>query len=123
MIWDEFVWLCVNPTLGITEVSLIPTPDMKFIHPSDWLGDPYAQVIEVELEYDDDMRHPWVIGAITCVEVLKSCLGIRRFWLLTPHQLERYLRRRYGRRRETDQADGGRKSPVEGAVTQHQQAG
>lgn len=32
-------------------------------------------------------------GPMTCVEFVKGVLGIRRPWILTPHQLYRYLRR------------------------------
>lgn len=32
-------------------------------------------------------------GPMTCVEFVKGVLGIRRPWIVTPHQLYRYLRR------------------------------
>lgn len=91
LIWDEFVWLVVNPTLGITEVHMVAPPGGQFTDPLNWLEDPDASVYEADLQYDEGMRAPWVWSPITCVEVIKSCLGIRAFWLWTPRQLERYL--------------------------------
>ena len=94
LIWDEFCWIVLHPTTGITEVHLIGMPE--FSHPDNWLQDPDATVVEAELEWDEGMRNPWILTPMTCVEVVKSALGVRRFWLLTPRQLEAYLRRRWG---------------------------
>jgi hypothetical protein len=95
LIWDEFVYLYLNPTLGITEVSLVTTGDAEFAPPEQILAeDPDAVIVEAELEWDEGMRAPWIWAPVTCVEIVKSALGIRRFWLWTPLQLERYLRSR-----------------------------
>jgi hypothetical protein len=37
------------------------------------------------------IRVPWVVAPQTCVEQVKSLLGIRAFWVLTPYQLYRHL--------------------------------
>ena len=42
---------------------------------------------------DGRVRHPWILGLLTCVEGVKAVLGIRRPWILTPWQLARHLRR------------------------------
>lgn len=94
LVWDEFMWICMNPTLGITELSVITMPDEVFAHPDVWLDDDDAVVVEAALQWDERARVPWVWSPVTCVEIVKSCLGIRRFWLWTPRQLERYLRDR-----------------------------
>lgn len=96
LIWDECVWIAVHPTQSITEVSLVMPYKGEFANPKEWLLDPKATVVEAELEWSDSMRVPWVISPVTCVEVIKSVLGIRRFWLWTPYQLQRYLTRRWG---------------------------
>lgn len=96
LIWDEFLWIAVNPTVGITEMTYVPMAE-GFRHPAEWLDDEHADVLEAELEWDEGMRVPWVWAPVTCVEIVKACLGIRRFWLWTPRQLGRYLRRRHGR--------------------------
>jgi len=39
---------------------------------------------------------PWgVLMPATCVSVVKACLGIRAWWVLTPHQLYKYLQKNY----------------------------
>jgi hypothetical protein len=93
LIWDEFCWIVLHPTTGITQIHLNGMPE--FQHPDEWLGDEEATVIEAELEWDERWRNPWVFAPISCVEVVKSALGIRQFWLWTPRQLEKYLFRRW----------------------------
>lgn len=37
---------------------------------------------------------PWaVLAPGTCVSIVKACLGIRAWWVLTPHQLYKYLQK------------------------------
>lgn len=36
---------------------------------------------------------PWLLGPLTCVEAVKLALGVRAFWVRTPHQLYQYLRK------------------------------
>lgn len=38
----------------------------------------------------------WLRPPLTCVELVKSALGIRAWWIVTPRQLARFLRRRCG---------------------------
>ena len=38
-------------------------------------------------------RSPFMLG--TCVGAVKRVLGVRAAWVLTPHQLYRYLKRRF----------------------------
>lgn len=39
---------------------------------------------------------PWgVLMPATCVSIVKACLGIRAWWVLTPYQLYKYLKKRY----------------------------
>lgn len=42
------------------------------------------------------LREPFHIGPLTCVELVKSYLGLRRFWIRTPFQLYKYLRKNHG---------------------------
>lgn len=36
----------------------------------------------------------WIRPPMSCVELVKAALGIRAWWIVTPRQLARYLRRR-----------------------------
>ena len=38
----------------------------------------------------------WLRPPMTCVELVKAALGIRAWWIVTPRQLARHLRRRLG---------------------------
>lgn len=96
LVWDDPLWLHVHPTWQITELVVLDL--VEFLHPARWpeICETEAEVIEVAPEWDERMRNPWVWGPVSCVEVVKCFLGIRRFWVWTPAQLARYLRRRHG---------------------------
>ncbi len=94
LIWDYGLWLYVDPALHHTRVVILEQLDDR--PPGFWLVDEEATVLEVQPEVGrpGDLRAPWVLGPLTCVESVKAVLGIRRFWLFTPWQLFKHLRRR-----------------------------
>lgn len=94
LIWDDPLWLCVEPTMQITQVFTIPK--YEWCDPFTMLGDPNAKIVETWLRCDETMRTPWVWSPVTCTEIVKSILGIRAFWMWTPWQLAKYLRRDNG---------------------------
>lgn len=94
LVWDDPLWLLVHPTLQIVELTVLD--HHEFTHPGLWPEHEAAEVIECELEWDGRVRTPWAFGPLSCVELVKAFLGIRRFWIWTPAQLAGYCRRRYG---------------------------
>jgi hypothetical protein len=93
LIWDEVVWLLADPTLSHLRVAILDQYEPE--DPASWLVDPDATIIEARPEVVDTYRarSPWVAGPLTCVETCKAVLGIRDFWILTPWQLYRRVRR------------------------------
>lgn len=94
LVWDADRWIWIHPTLQIVQVTV----DRLYgrLHPQIWPEHETARVIEVGLQGDERNRTPWMFGPLSCVELVKAFLGIRRFWIWTPRQLARYLERRYG---------------------------
>jgi hypothetical protein len=88
---NEQMWLCVKPNFEFLEVDIDcdPTPP--------WIRDPACTVQRVTAHRKlNTIRDIFFIGPQTCVEVVKACLGIRSFWLRTPYQLYRYIKKRNG---------------------------
>lgn len=94
LIWHDPLWLCVNPTHNITQVFTIPCYEWR--EPRELIDDPHATIYETRIRSDERFRAPWMWAPITCTEIVKSTLGIRRFWLWTPYQLAKYLRAEHG---------------------------
>lgn len=106
LVWDEVVWLYVDPAIGRTRVLILDQYEPR--HPREWIHDPDATLIEARADLDDlRLRCPWIFGPITCVEGVKAVLGIRKFWLFTPLQLFRYLRRRHGQTQNAEKDSRG----------------
>lgn len=55
-------------------------------------GDPSIKVIRVELEEEQGFNLPLPFN---CVETVKRIIGVRKWWVVTPHQLYRYLIKHY----------------------------
>ena len=96
LVYDEVVWLLVDPTLSHLRVAILDQYEPE--HPASWIVDEDATIIEARPEVADSYRSraPWVVGPLTCVETCKQALGISDFWILTPWQLYRHLRRQHG---------------------------
>jgi hypothetical protein len=92
LIWDGACWLLVDPSLSHCRVTILD--QFEPIPPTEWLRVPGATVLEARPEVvEGRLRHPWILGLLTCVEGVKAVLGIRRPCILTPWQLAKYLRR------------------------------
>ncbi len=117
--WNEFVepgfehvyafrevpglgWVTVNPRYSHTEIAVTP----GFVHNarSAYRVDEGAIVVDVVAEVPKrQIRSRWFFGPVTCVEIIKSLLGIRAFWVFTPWQLYRYVRACRGPIRQTQE--------------------
>ena len=86
-------WVQVDPGHDFMRVAVLPVSAYTPIHAL--VGD--RTVVRVRASLTEQMRAPWIVGPLTCVEVVKSLLGIRSLTLLTPHQLYEHLRRHHGR--------------------------
>lgn len=82
---DGRIWVHVVPTVAFIDVNVLRTD----AHPWQIFKD--ATCVRV-VSYRDlsEYRTPMLINAITCVEIMKGLLGIRRFTVWTPYQLYKY---------------------------------
>ena len=104
LVWEGAVWLHVDPTMDRARVVILDLFD-GFEHPAEWIEDDTARIFEAWPEPESDrLRQPWIVGPITCVELVKAFLGIRKFWCFSPWQLAQELRRRR-RQRESQEAE------------------
>lgn len=88
---SDVVWLRLTPTFEILEsgIDFDPTPP--------WLRWPGATVQKVTaLTPCYKVRQWFHIGPVTCTETVKNALAINSFWVRTPYQLYRYIKRRNG---------------------------
>lgn len=79
-------WIVVNPLSEYTEVDMIPVSEYPHIRL-------YTGEDAVILPVESNIKHKerWTLCVINCVEIVKSLLGIRAFWVFTPKQLYNYL--------------------------------
>ena len=82
-------WIRINPLISHTCIDIVPVSQYPTI--GTLLLDPEnSVVIPVTATINDNERHTLCI--FNCVEVVKSLLGIRAFWIWTPYQLYKYLK-------------------------------
>ncbi len=99
MRWDGFNWLIVNPRSDYLQVENSAVCDHTLRDVA--IGKATA-VMGVLCEVPEGtLRSRFFAGPVTCVEVLKSLLGIRAFFVFTPWQLYKYARSRRGTIRQT----------------------
>lgn len=81
-------WLLFQPRKDFLDVEFTTYPSYLTINEIVPEG---AKVLRVTAWREQKrMRYPWIIGSVTCVEMIKALLGIRAFFLWTPWQLYRY---------------------------------
>lgn len=89
---DGRIWVGVFSTFSFVDVQVIRSDETP------WQMFPGATIQHVvsmrRAEYAMGKFH---VGPLTCVDVVKSLLGIRSWWVRTPWQLYQHCRRVYGR--------------------------
>lgn len=81
-------WMIVNPMRSHTQV-LLESVD-EYPHPRLYTGEE-SVIVPIRANIDP-MLNRHTLCVFNCVEVLKSLLGIKDFWLWTPYQLYKRLR-------------------------------
>ena len=87
-------WIVINPLFPYTLVDIIPVldyPDIRTL----LNGHKYKTVMTVKAEVN--IKERYTLCIINCVEIIKSLLGIRAFWVWTPYQLYKYLKKHGGK--------------------------
>lgn len=93
LVRDDVGWCEINPLAGVITVRMVaagmdnpPVETYRQVHDvADYRWHSQSNVHR--------LRIPWGITIWSCVEVVKAVLGIRRPWIITPRQLERYIGR------------------------------
>lgn len=88
--FDGLFWIKTDFLLGWTDISVLCYDYKDSIHD-------ITEGQEVVIQYVERWRKPryrvpFLFAPWTCVEAMKSLLGIRAWWVLTPYQLYKYLR-------------------------------
>jgi len=79
-------WVYFDPAWDFLHVEVIDAPDAL---PEDII-DAHTIVHVTSLRRAGRYRAPHMFGPLTCVEAVKSLLGIAKAGIWTPHQLYRY---------------------------------
>jgi len=88
---NDVMWLVLRPNFELLEnhIEMDPTPP--------WTKYPGVTVMRVQVLVKAWKVRQWFsIGPPTCVEICKQSLAINSFWMRTPFQLYKYLKRRNG---------------------------
>ena len=92
-------WIIINPLITHTHIDIIAVSQFPTI--GTLLIDPESSVvIPVTATITAKERHTLCI--FNCVEVVKSLLGMRAFWIWTPYQLYKRLKKGGTNERDTE---------------------
>lgn len=81
---DGRIWIVVNMNVAYVDVEVVRSD----LTPQEMFPDCIIQRV-VSYRRMKAHRWPWIAGPITCVELVKSVLGIPNFFLWTPYQLHK----------------------------------
>lgn len=86
-------WLYINPRTDYTEIALEPYLNDNPANGFQVVSEGPVTVLNVLAAVPKHrLRCRWFVGPVTCVEIIKSLLGIRAFFVFTPRQLYHYAR-------------------------------
>ena len=80
-------WIIVNSTNSYTDVNMVSKLDYPHIR----LLEPDSVILSIRAIIQPD-NYRYTLCVNNCVEMCKSLLGIRAFWIWTPYQLYKRLR-------------------------------
>lgn len=88
---NDVAWIYLLPTFEMLDVELSTNPAPP------WVKCPESTCQKVTAMRRLQTVRSWFdAGPPSCVEVVKQALGIRAFFVRTPHQLFKYIQRRNG---------------------------
>lgn len=79
-------WTVVNPLRSHIQTELVPVDECP--HPRCFEPDAVILPIRTTINKDSVVYGP---GILSCVSIVKSLLGMRKRFILTPYQLYKYL--------------------------------
>ena len=88
---NDVAWIHVLPMFEMLDVEIATDPQPP------WVRCPQSTVQKVTAIRPTGKVRQWFhIGPFSCVEMVKTALGINSFWLRTPWQLYKYIAHRNG---------------------------
>jgi len=87
--WSGFAWMAYYPALGYSDMAILPIMDQDIRVALADTG--YTDIIQVSARRKINRWRAPLPTWITCVEQVKSLLGISAWWIFTPRQLHKYL--------------------------------
>lgn len=81
------MWLIIDPRGGNILLESVPvsiTPTVR---------DMYPDAVIIKTKSKTQRQIPYKIWHINCVEIAKRVLGIKKWWIITPFQLYKHLKR------------------------------
>lgn len=82
------MWVVLNPASSHTRLELLTVDE--YPHPRCYTGE-NSVIIPVKTTINV-LNRRWGPCIFNCVEVVKSLLGVKNFWIFTPYQLLKHLR-------------------------------
>ena len=90
--FDGYNWILFHPGVAVTEIDVLAFTGENDL-PEILKCSQATRVVRVTLfKTTQGLRIPWLFAPQTCVEQIKTLLGIRGFWILTPYQLYQHLK-------------------------------
>lgn len=82
-------WILIDPVMNYTDFLVVQNDDYFIKH----LADKGYTYIITKLKFIWNRKN-WHIRPLTCVEVVKTFLGISKPFMVTPYQLYKYLKKK-----------------------------
>lgn len=93
-------WVLLRPMYARTLVEALPYEEGDMPH----TVHPEATFFPITINETERLRS--LVGLHTCVSFAKSIMGIRKPWIITPHQLYRYSALRYSQKNNRGHSHG-----------------
>ncbi len=107
--FDE-VWCCIDPLSTYCDVQVVLKK-----HVADlplWLNFQGHEVLKAPIDRCCLRVRPF--GFLSCVSIVKRVLGLRKWWIITPWQLKKYIHSYYKGALENGKSYSKTKSPQNG---------
>ena len=79
---NGYFWTVISPKSGNITIDMVPDGSLREYYPEAVII-PFRSIVN---------KKPQVTLCLsTCVEVAKAVLGIRKWWIITPYQLYKYI--------------------------------
>ena len=79
---NGYFWVIISPKSGNIIIDHLPMRDLRYYYPNAVIM-PFRSVVHKKPQL--------TLCLSTCVSVAKAVLGIRKWWIITPYQLYKFI--------------------------------